>query len=437
MALHVGNASHGASCASQGHHFPPSKGSFIVQGGAPKHIRPPPKQLFGMEGEYHYIQTQYGYFVDVDDTWHPISFMGHSQDAAASSAAPLAICDAPGPSMDDNSPASEIISQQLPFMHLSAGGLDSESEAFQGSKKNKQSFKRRTKASVAEEDAPVEEVPLEEAAQSSHVAGDESETDFFGGFEGFNEAKEEEPSAGELRDLEDDEIAQEVGEFCPPGAALYVRANSLRDPPPGLGGMFKDDAGLSHAVYPPILVLARQSFFKPAPSDVPQFDPGFYCLFCKSLRFRGHFGRPFSDFLALSQHLKHSQCVQRPVLAFYRKVLQWNREKVIHKIIEEGLYAGRPPYFQVRKPKAAVSCTIGGRHIPDPIIHPLHTSVGLLDPNAPAWHPFPDLSGKGRAPSKGGYRIQGYPGRDPPRVPFWNELRAQKGQPPYWGCYYC
>ena len=89
--------------------------------------------------------------------------------------------------------------------------------------------------------------------------------DFFGGFEGFHEAKEEDFCGGELRDFEDDEIAQEVGEFCPPGAALFVRANSLRDPPPGLGGMAKDSAGLSHAVYPPILVLARQSFFKPSP----------------------------------------------------------------------------------------------------------------------------------------------------------------------------
>ena len=118
-------------------------------------------------------------------------------------------------------------------MHLSAGGLDSESEASQGSKKSKQSYKRRTKASLAEEDAPMGEVPLEEEAQGSTAAGDDPEVDFFGGFESFHEAKEEEPSGGDLRDLEDDEIAQEVGEFCPPEAALFVRANSLRDPPPG------------------------------------------------------------------------------------------------------------------------------------------------------------------------------------------------------------
>ena len=215
-------------------------------------------------------------------------------------AAALAICDAPGPSRDDHSPASEIISQQLPFLHPSAGGLDSESEASQGSKKSKQSFKRRSKASVTDEDAPMEEVPLEEEAQGSQAADADVEVDFFSGFESFHEVKKEEPSGGELRDLEDDEIAQQVGEYCPPGAAPFVRANSLRDPPPGLGGMFKDSEGLSRAVCPPILVLARQSFFKPSATDDPQFEPGFYCLFCKTLKYRGNWGRPFSDFLARS-----------------------------------------------------------------------------------------------------------------------------------------
>ena len=115
-----------------------------------------------------YAQRQYGYFVDVDDTWHPISFMGHPKAAAA---APLAICDVPGPSKDDNSPASEIISQQLPYLHLSAGGLDSESETSQGSKRSKQSFKRRSKASLADEDAPMEDAPEEEASRLSGGRG--------------------------------------------------------------------------------------------------------------------------------------------------------------------------------------------------------------------------------------------------------------------------
>ena len=131
-------------------------------------------------------------------------------------------------------------------MHLSAGGLDSESEASQGSKKSKQSFKRRTKASLAEEDAPMEEVPLEEEAQGSTAANNDPDMDFFGGFESFHEAREEEPSGGDLRDLEDDEIAHRKWvNFALLRQPLFVRANSLRDPPPGLGGMAKDSAGLT------------------------------------------------------------------------------------------------------------------------------------------------------------------------------------------------
>ena len=67
--------------------------------------------------------------------------------------------------------------------------------------------------------------------------------------------------------------------------ALFVRANSLRDTPPGIGGLAKDAEGFSHAVYPPILVLARQSFFKPSATDDPPFEPGFYCLFAKPSSF--------------------------------------------------------------------------------------------------------------------------------------------------------
>ena len=158
----------------------------------------------------------------------------------------------------------------------------------------------------------------------------------------------------------------------------------------------------------------------PPPTDDPPFEPGFYCLFCKALRYRGQFGRPFSDFLALSQHFKHAQCVQRPVLAFYRKVLQWNREKVIHKIIEEGLCWATSALSNSQ----AKSCGIFYDWWET---HPsLHSTEGLLDPNAPAWHPFPEPGGRGRGPSKGGYRPQGYLGRDFPRMSF--ELRN-------WGCY--
>ena len=63
--------------------------------------------------------------------------------------------------------------------------------------------------------------------------------------------------------------------------------------------------------------------------------------------------------------------------------------EVLQRILDEGLYVGRPPRFQIREPKAAVSFATESRHIPSSIIHTLHTTSGLLDPNAPKWNPFP------------------------------------------------
>ena len=77
--------------------------------------------------------------------------------------------------------------------------------------------------------------------------------------------------------------------------------------------------------------------------------------------------------------MKHVGCVQPPVVAFYRKALQWNRAAILGKLIELGLYVGEAPTHTVRAPQAAVSYSHGGRYKPEPIIFPLHTTQGLLD----------------------------------------------------------
>ena len=104
---------------------------------------------------------------------------------------------------------------------------------------------------------------LSASGADSESETDAETTDFVGDFESFQEAKSEENAEGELRNLEDEEIAMEIGEHCPPNAALFVRANGLMDTPPRVGGTAKDKDGLAQAVYPPILLLAKQNFFAP------------------------------------------------------------------------------------------------------------------------------------------------------------------------------
>ena len=128
--------------------------------------------------------------------------------------------------------------------------------------------------------------------------------EFLGDYVGDGDDEANAPSA--LPDLTAEEIAEEVGEPCKAGTALLVAPNHLRACPPGVGGKYKDVHGDGHLAYPPLMVLAQQSFFR---FKHAEYEDGFYCLFCRWNRWGGAWGRPYTSFLGFTQHLKHLGCV--------------------------------------------------------------------------------------------------------------------------------
>ena len=123
-------------------------------------------------------------------------------------------------------------------------------------------------------------------AEPSHLGEDES---LIGDFQAKPTKYTEEP-----RSLTPEEITREVGECVPLNASLLIEQNSIPDLLIGLQGLvtYKGDRTL---VYPPLLGLAKFSFFKDEDNEPPYFPPGFYCLFCRWNLNGGQWGKNMSD----------------------------------------------------------------------------------------------------------------------------------------------
>ena len=82
--------------------------------------------------------------------------------------------------------------------------------------------------------------------------------------------------------------------------------------------------------------MGRERFDDRAISDDHTFFLFFYDHSLLAVRDGCETGRIWLSDVAAEElyqgkNLKHAQCIQRPVLAFYRKVLQWNRVEVLQK----------------------------------------------------------------------------------------------------------
>ena len=265
----------------------------VLGGGPPAHIRPPPRIMFESDAAYREcIQSRFGYFVDDFDNWHPLFNKPLSTETYVSLPA-LAL---------SNVPFQETLTNTA--IGVVAGGSDSESS----SKRRPRDFyrsksKKRTPSPLpdfeeeeVEVDEPMKEEPLEEEAPSQGdepmIRGSTSayvdpslDPEFLGDYVG--DVDEEANATSALPDLTPEEIAEEVGESCKAGTALLIAPNQLRACPPGIGGKFKDSHGSSHLAYPPLVVLAQQSFFR---FKHGEFEDGFYCLFCRWNRWGGVLG---------------------------------------------------------------------------------------------------------------------------------------------------
>ena len=178
-----------------------------------------------------------------------------------------------------------------------------------------------------------EEPPDDDMDEESWAGQSACDDDFLlGDFEAKPTRYTEEP-----RNLSPEEITREVGEPVALNASLLIEENSLPDPPVGIAGYgsFKGERTL---VYPPLLGLARLSFFRDQENDPPFYPPGFYCLFCRWRLNGGQWAKKYDNFTSLLQHMSSGwvRCCDPKIYHFYKKQYQWHRRAFSRPCVSKG-----------------------------------------------------------------------------------------------------